>query len=187
MEVSNKIRIVVLTLAVFAEVLGEVWKKYSPEPFRLITVGLNDSLKDILAEKVIADSEIADRFVLVPAHLIPCSRVSFEELCSPVVYVFKEKKTWWGRTPVLFDKSDLETFLPGNDQLPDEDFVRKWVTEHLTRPVLVSPQWGNYIMPVLRADPCWAVVAEAMVLRKFLYANSPGFSAIVSQVRKVLL
>ena len=126
--------------------------------------------------------------MLVPANLVPCAKISLEELCCPAVYVFKEKETWWGRTPVVFDKTALEDFLPENDTLSDEEFVKKWVKTHLTRrPLLVSREWGNYISVVLRADPCWARTAEAMVRKKFIFANPTGFNAITSQIVKVLL
>ena len=187
MEGPDKIRLVILSTATAAAVLGDVWKKYGPEPFRLLTVDQDESLKDILLERIIADPEIDDRFILAPANMIPCSRISLEELSVPTVYVFNEQETFWGKTPVLFDKNFLESFLPENDSLPDNDFVKKYLKSFATRPLQVSYQWGNYVTPVLRADPCWAKVAEAMVRKKFLFANQVGFNAIVSQINKVLL
>ena len=185
---AKAITLVILAFAGSDGILGKVWEKNGPGDFKLIPVKQDESLKDILLEKVIADPEIEDRFVLVPANLVPCAKISLEELCCPAVYVFKEKETWWGRTPVVFDKTALEDFLPENDTLSDEEFVKKWVKTHLTRrPLLVSREWGNYISVVLRADPCWARTAEAMVRKKFIFANPTGFNAITSQIVKVLL
>lgn len=184
---AKAITLVILAFAGSEAILGKVWEKNGPGDFKLIPVKPDESLKDILLENVITDPEVEDRFVLVPANLVPCSKITLEELCCPAVYVFKDKETWWGRTPVVFDKTALEEFLPENDVLSDEDFVRKWVKTHLSRPVLVSREWGNYLSVVLRADPCWAKVAEAMVRKKFIFANPAGFNAIASQIVKVLL
>ena len=51
----------------------------------------------------------------------------------------------------------------------------------------VSFSFGNFITPVLRANPCENVVIEAF-LRKFFVAASPeGFAAIAALAEKFLL
>ena len=167
-------------------IIGAVWKKHCNIPFKLVTVDESADIREIV-EQCIADNEVLDDFVLIPANVIPCSNISFAELAMPVVYIDSQQEKHYNyRLPTMYSKQTLVDYLATTDAA-GESFVRGYVEQFCNRPLMVGYSFGNYITPVLRPNPCTHVVAEAFVRRKFIVASPEGFAAIKDMIQDTLL
>ena len=160
MEEERLTSIVVLAHPGSEPLVDKVWKQSCDWPLVVFTwdgtLNLKQLLEAILAGQV--DEAIADRFVVVPANLVP----------------------------VTFDKEVLVDWLPEHDQLADEDFVRQYVQENAPRALEVSHNFGNYYTKVLRANPCEHIVIEALIRKRFLYVSSAGWPAVTGLIKSLL-
>lgn len=188
MEEERMTSIVVLAHPGSEPLVRTDWERFCDWPLIVLTwdgqYSLKQLLEDILAGNL--DVEIAQRFVVIPANLVPVSPVLWSELQTTYVDVNGSRRTFWGRVPVTFDKEILADFLPENDQLPDEEFVKAYVEGHNGRALEVSHDFGNFYTKVLRGTPCQNVVIEGMILKRYIYANPAGWSAISELLKKML-
>lgn len=182
---SPKISVIVLAHPGTEMLVKRIWEKYLPHPVDVLTFPEEASLKELLAD-IIAAPEFEDRFVLVPANLIPVAPVSLEELMVARVDVNKDQKRFWGRVPVFFSKDVLVDFLPENEELDDNAFVEKLLNSADVRPDEVSHSFGNFFTKVLRGNPCENVVIEALIRKRFIYASRVGWNAITGLLEKYL-
>lgn len=176
--------VVVLAFDGTEEQMLKIWERNCGE--KIIVKSFNgQSLKELL-EDIIADNEIGNEFVLVPANLIPVTRTSFNLLTIPYADCYAKTISFWGRVPVAFSKEDLAVFLPENDQLSPEEFVRKYIKDARDeRALIVSHEFGNFFTKVLRANPCENVVIEAFITKRFVYANEQGWPAVEAILKKL--
>ena len=143
------------------------------------------SLKDVL-ENMMAEPELEKTVIIVPANLVPVAPVTLNDLLVARVDVNKGRQRFWGRVPVTFDKDVLVDFLPEHEDASDEDLVKEYLKFQDVRPIEVSHSFGNFFTKVLRGNPCENVVIEALVRKRFLYANPAGWSAITGLLEKTL-
>ena len=66
--------------------LSKVWEKMTGVKPVVITVEPDADIRDILAG-IIADNNISDDFILVPANCVPCAKISIGELATPLVFL----------------------------------------------------------------------------------------------------
>lgn len=188
MEEQTPKSIVVLAHPGSEPLVRDIWEHFCDWPLIVYTwpdgVSVKQLLEDIMAGNT--SDEIAQTFVVVPANLVPVTRVRWSELQTPLVDVDGSLRRFWGRTPVTFDKEVLVDFLPENDDAPDEAFVRKYVESHAARPMEVSHSFGNYYTKVLRANPCENLIIEAMIRKRFLYVGPNGWPAVTGLFHKLL-
>lgn len=183
--------VVVCAYAGTEDLVRKVWEKMSDEPVRIVVVDDGEVDMRNITTVMIADSTVADTFVVVKPNTIPCSRISLAELNVPVVYIDKAGKEHYShRLPMPFDKNILvdvfaSSDYPAND-VDDEAFLRLYAERAQYRPVQVSHYFGNYVTVVLRGNPCTAVIAEGITRRKFLCANAVGFKAAEKFVEALL-
>lgn len=176
--------VVVLAFAGTEEQMRNVWEGNCSEKIVVKTYD-GQSLTEIL-EEIIADNEISDEFVLVPANLIPVRKTRYELLSLPFVDRFGKTSSFWGRVPVKFSKEALAIFLPNNDSLPADDFVRKYIRDVRDEFTLeVSHEFGNFYTKVLRSNPCENVIIEAFITKRFVYANEQGWSSVETLLEKL--
>lgn len=170
-----------------AALVRAAWEKFSDIPVEIIVAEDEQevNLKQLL-ENVMATDAVPGRFVLVPPTLIPVTPVRWSELQTPLVDIAGDGNRYWGRTPVAFDKGVLADFLPENDSLSPEEFVKKYLEENATRPVEVSHSFGNFFTKVLRSNPCENVIIEALVRKRFLFVNQAGWPPVVPLLKKLL-
>ena len=179
-------QIVVCAFSGTEELMETIWKKFCSVQPLILPVHPDLDIRTIL-ELCIADSRINDSFVLVPANTFPCSAVEPEELYLPVVYVDRQNKEHYNhRLPMAFSKENLAEYLPATED-EGESLVNGYVLKYRTRPVRVGFSFGNYVTPVLRANPCENIVLEGFIRRKFIAASDEGFSAIETLIREHLL
>lgn len=179
-------QIVVCAFSGTEALMESIWTKFCSVRPLILSVLPDTDIRTIL-ELCIADSRIDDSFVLVPANTFPCSAVEPEELYLPVVYVDRQNKEHYAhRLPMAFSKDDLAEYLPCTED-EGESLVKGYVSKYRTRPVRVGYTFGNFVTPVLRANPCENIVLEGFLRRKFIAASPEGFSAIETMIRDHLL
>lgn len=180
------VHIVVLAHPGTEPLVKRIWEKFYDLPLIVGTFQEGDTLRSVL-ENIMATPEVDKTFVVIPANLVPCAPVRWSELQTPRADdQGNGKLSFWGRVPVCFDKDVLVDFLPGNDTLSDEEFVKAYATG-IRRPDLVSHSYGNFYTKVLRANPCESVVIEGLIRKRFIYANAAGWGAIRELLIKALL
>ena len=188
MEEQKLTSIVVLAHPGSEPLVRSAWERFCDWPLTVVTWDGTASLKQLL-EEIMADNlpeHIDIRFVIVPANLVPVAPVRWSELQTPYVDVDGNRRIWWGRVPVTFDKMVLVDWLPEHDALPDEDFVREYVKDSGARALEVSHGTGNFYTKVLRANPCLNLVIEALIRKRFLYVGPAGWPAVEGLIRKLL-
>ncbi len=184
-EEPAKVSVIVLAHPGTEMLVKRIWEKHFHANVDVLTFPENASLKALLAD-VIAAPEFENMFVLVPANLVPVATVTLDSLMVARVDVANDQKRYWGRVPVSFTKDSLVDFLPDNEEKDDDDFVRGYLEAHGVRPAEVSHSFGNFYTKVLRGNPCENVVIEALIRKRFLYANQAGWSAIIGLLEKTL-
>lgn len=183
--VEASVRIVVCAYKDSEELLIKIWEKMCPgAPVKVLIVDEDDSIAEI-AQEILLDETIYDDFILVPAAVVPCAPVSFEELHLPVVYVDNKGVRHYGRMPMAVNKDKLVEIMSA------DDFNLETLAEVLVkangRPVEVSSKEGNFVTAVLRGNPCEHVVMEALVRKKYLYASASGLAAITPLLNDTIL
>lgn len=166
------------------DVAGKAWDKMLPGLVKKIITSQAATLVDVLPD-LIADEDIADKFVLVPAGCIPCAPVSFEELHTPLVYVDGQGKRHYDRLPVVLDKADLVERLSSNGFSPDT--VMESICKAKGRAIEGSFREGNLLTPVLRGNPCEHIVMEALIRKKYLICSAEGLTAITQLLQDTML
>ncbi len=185
-EDPEPLHLIVLAQPGTEDLVKRIWEKYYDLPLRIVPFQENDTLVSLL-ESVMAMEDVDKMFTVIPANLVPCAPVRWSELQTPRADDLGGGKfTFWGRVPVCFNKDVLVDFLPANDTLPDEEFVKAYVAG-IMRPDLVSHHYGNFFTKVLRATPCEAVVIEGLMRKRFIYANAVGWNAISDLLVQALL
>ena len=165
----DNVKIVVLAHPGSEPLVRDIWEHFCDTPV-VVWTNMFSSLKEAL-EAAMADNEIDSEFVLVPANLVPVSKVLPGEFQTPLVDVSGQNSTrYWGRVPVLMYKEQLVDFLPDNDSLEDNEFVKAYLKAN----------------KVIRGNPCENVVIEALVRKRFLYVSQAGWPAIKHLLKKLL-
>lgn len=166
--------------------MTRLWDRYH-EGRHLVMTDTGAPLQETLAE-CLADNRIADRFTLLPANVIPCTEVTDELLKGNYVYVTRSgERQSVSRVPMTFDKERLVVWLAADDSETGtaEEFLKRYNAGR--RLMEVSFSFGNFITPVLRANPCENVVIEAFLRKFFVAASQEGFTAIAGLAEKCLL
>lgn len=142
-----------------------------------------------LVAEALADDAIPEEFIVVPCGCVPCGGVDLDAMRLTTVYIDKQgKKKYDNGLPMVIRKADALEVLEELDILYDdsvapavisEAFAEMYIKKHRPRPTVVSFQYGNYVTPVNRANPCEHRVIEALVQKKFITSTPEGFKAIV--------
>jgi hypothetical protein len=137
---------------------------------------------------LLAEEEIPDTFVLVPANCFPTHRVNLADLMayrirrkltSPVSWV----ETSDTRLPVLLEATAvLKTLelLDNDDTFTAEEFFEKYngIAHAGELPEAVGMSFGNTVAFADMQTPCMAKVAEALLRKKFICTTAEGFTPI---------
>lgn len=151
-------------------------REVGPAPFAELITGL------------LAEEEIPDTFVLVPANCFPTHRVNLADLMayrirrkltSPVSWV----ETSDTRLPVLLEATAvLKTLelLDNDDTFTAEEFFEKYngIAHAGELPEAVGMSFGNTVAFADMQTPCMAKVAEALLRKKFICTTAEGFTPI---------
>lgn len=180
-------RLVVCAYPGTGDQIARVWERMTGVTPKTVTVTAEKKMTDILAE-IVADQEVADEFILVPANCVPCAPISMEELAGPFVFVdIQSFRHYNDRLPVRFSKELLVEELTQPEIPDDEYFMKVYYKKYLHRPIEGGFRFGNLVTPVYRANPCENLVVEAFVRKKFVTASPAGYKAIAHLVDEYLL
>ncbi len=189
---TDKVSLVVCAYPGTEEKMRALWERAlakTGHAFKVVTVQPEASGLNVVLPAILADTEIADVFVCVPANTFPTSDIMVEELRLPVVYVRKDgKRAYHHRLPKLFSKDSVAELLSG-PEMDDEALARKCASL-LSRPVEVGHSFGNFVTQVLRGNPCEHEVIKAMLPdhgRKYVAVTYQGWQAVEHLVDEFLL
>lgn len=189
---TDKISLVVCAYPGTEDKMRALWERAlakTGHAFKVITVQPEASGLNAVLPAILADAEIADIFVCVPANTFPTSDIMVEELRLPVVYISKDgKRVYHHRLPKLFSKDSVADLLAG-PEMDDEALARK-CSDLLSRPVEVGHSFGNFVTQVLRGNPCEHEVIKALLPdhgRKYIAVTYQGWQAVEHLVDEFLL
>ncbi|MBQ7422951.1 MAG: hypothetical protein IJV27_12550 [Prevotella sp.] len=168
--------------------LRAIWEKNYSGTFKILSVPDNYSLLHALAD-ILADTEIADNFVLVQANLIPLTRISPETLRIPAIYVSGNGVPQYSsRVPTCLSKDKLADALAALSKESDfnAEKVIKSATVDAGRPIEVSHNFGNFIIQVFSGNPCRHKVIEGLLRRRFMGTTLIGWKAIEDLLQEFL-
>lgn len=169
------------------ELMTRLWDKFHKGKHLVVPVKPDTDTRALLAD-ALADNRVADSFTLLPPNLIPCTEITDPVLKGSYVYVTRNgERQQDSRLPLNADKEKLVGLLVAGDSMaiPSEEFFRR--LNEGRRLMEVSFTSGNFVTPVLRANPCENVVIEAFLKKFFVAASPEGFSAIASLAEKCFL
>lgn len=137
------------------------------------------------AAQLLADDEVAEEFILVPANTFPTRHIERAELRIPVVYVRKDGvQEFDHRLPKLMTKELVTEILSQGVEDP-ETFAASVINAPGSLPLQVGMSFGNYITQVLRGDPCQNMIIEALIGKKYIAANEAGWPAVEEVAKKL--
>lgn len=178
--------VIVLAFRGTESLVKRIWEKHFKGDVEVLSYPEDqEHLKELLTF-IIAEPMYSKTVVLIPANLVPVAPVSLNDLMVARVDVNNNQKRFWGRVPVTFDKEVLVDFLPEHEGLSDEEFVEAYLKLQGVRPMEVAHAFGNFYAKVLRGNPCENVVIEALIRKRFIFANLVGWNAITGLLEKTL-
>ena len=181
------------------DLMRRIWEERLQNTELIFIENDSDSEMSLLEQigRALADPRITPGFVLAPANLIPCSEITLDDLMIPVVYVNRNgQKAYNATVPMYFETAKVLALIEAiGDVKPknaeevaaiDENFADAYAKMHRTRAIEVGMSFGNFVSPVTRGTPCGNKVIEALMRKKFVSANSVGFSAITQELEMTL-
>lgn len=185
--VLAEIPVVILGSAEALPLLTKVWEQKAIGT-RIIPVEIGDSPFSEIIDQVIANDDIPDSFVLVPANCFPTHRVTIADLTIYRVRRMKAKENSdkWETTPCtglpfLVETTALLQALEGlGDTYTEEEFLKAYnaIAHPGELPEEIGMAFGNTVSYAIQRPKCMATVAEALVRKRFICANGEGFAAI---------
>lgn len=171
------------------ERMSALWaKSLMHSDFKVRTVNPDQGLMSQLTD-CLADPDVAEDFVYVPANCFAAKTLNAGELGVPYVYVDKNgRRSFDHRLPVQVSKSVLMDIVTAedSDKTGDEENLEQLYTSSRSVPVEASFNFGNIVTPVLRGNPCENLVIEAFLRKKYVCTNETGWNAIVKLVDGLL-
>ena len=174
-EIDNdpKIQLIVCAYEGTEQTMQRIWNSMCETPSEVLGIDENTSYKDVIAS-CIANQEIADKFIFVPANVVPCSPILLEEMFTPQVLLDSKRGISYD-LPMRIDK-DVITELVADGNSSDSEMFESYFRT-LNRAVFASHYYGNSVAVVLRSNPDLEVLKEAMKTRKFIRTSAVGFKA----------
>lgn len=187
----DAIPLVVLGTADALPLLTKVWRQKAPGEV-IVAVEVGDGPFSETIDRLMTDETIPDVFALVPANCFPTHRI---DLYDVMAYRVRRKRTAsvpdkWVVTPCtglpfLFKAS---VALPVIEQLGDayseEEFLEAYnaIAHPGKLPEEIGMTFGNTVSYAVQPPKCKAVVAEALVRKRFICATGEGYAAIKDQL-----
>ncbi len=172
-DTDPKTQLIVCAYEGTEQTMQRIWDSMCETPSLVFGIDENTSYKDVIAS-CIADQDIADKFIFVPANVIPCSPILLEEMFTPQVLLDSKRGISYD-LPMRIDK-DLIIELVSDVNSSDREMFEAYLRT-LNRAVFASHYFGNTVAVVLRSNPDLEVLKEAMKTRKFIRTSAVGFKA----------
>ena len=183
-EIDNdpKIQLIVCAYEGTEQTMQRIWDSMCETPSEVLGINENTSYKDVIAS-CIANQEIADKFIFVPANVIPCSPILLEEMFTPQVLLDSKRGINYD-LPMRIDKDVITELVADGNSSDSEMFEAYFRT--LNRAVFASHYFGNSVAVVLRSNPDLEVLKEAMKTRKFIRTSAVGFKASAHLLKELI-
>ena len=146
--------IVVACYAGSEEFMKALWTKFSP-PIAITHMLLaTDAPIDELISNIIANPDIPDEFVFVPANCVPLAQVDEADLKLKKLYLRANGSPIHNsRLPIFLSKDICAEILAGDDFHHDpEQFFELCSQSTDVRATEVSYSAGNFVVPIFRAN-----------------------------------
>lgn len=147
-------------------------REVGSEPFSELIIGL------------LAEDDIPDTFILVPANCFPTTTVTIADLTAyRVRKFFDESKTLDTGLPVLLETTAILKaleFLNNDAGFTAQEFFEKYnpVAHAGEMAEEIGMTFGNTVAFVESPTPCMAKVTEALLRKKFICTTAEGFTPI---------
>lgn len=194
--ISDAIKKTVLVLCVQAEAMAvqeKVWKKMAAE-MAIIKRCIDEKTFPQIIDALMADDDIPDTFVYVPAHCFPTHPVGLADLIAYRV----RKKFQAGSLPsamLTVHNTELPVLLRAEyvlqtqgalgETYTEEEFFAKYnaIAHAGELPEEIGITFGNTVAYVHKQPSCAARLAEVLLCKKFICANADGFQFIKAQLK----
>lgn len=174
------------------EVQEKTWKKMAAE-MTIIKRSIDEKTFPQIIDALMADDDIPDTFVYVPAYCFPTHSVGLADLIAYRVRK-RVKKGNSGEMeivhntelPVLLQAEYvLQTQEALGETYTEEEFFAKYnaIAHAGELPEEIGMTFGNTVAYVHKQPSCMARFAELLRCRKFICANADGFQFIKAQLK----
>lgn len=189
LTICKDVVIVVCGTAEALPLLTKAWKEKAA-PAVILPREVGSAPFSELITGLLAEEDIPDTFILVPANCFPTHRVDLADLTAyrtrrSRVKDHPEKWETFNdtRLPVLLEATTvLKTLemLDNSDTFSAEEFYQKYngVAHTGELPEEIGMSFGNTVAFADMPNPCMARVAEALIRKKFICATAEGFTPI---------
>lgn len=166
-QLSTSLCIVIAAYSGSEAIMHDLWAKSAPHDSELYIIP-DAPLTELISE-IIANPDIADEFVLIPANCVPLSQCDEADLKFKKLYVTKDGEPIYNsRLPILLTKDICAEILAGDDNYDDAELFFKFCAESTNViPTEVSFHFGNYVLPISRANFNPKALQELMKRKKF--------------------
>lgn len=194
--ISDGIKQMVLVLCGQAEAMTvqeKVWKKMAAD-IAIIKRSIDEKTFPQIIDALMADDDIPDTFVYVPAYCFPTHPVGLADLIAYRV----RKKFQAGSLPsamltvhntelpvLLQAKYVLQTQEALGETYTEEEFFAKYnaIAHAGQLPEEIGMTFGNTVAYVHKQPSCAARLSEVLVCKKFICSNAVGFPFIEARLK----
>ncbi len=194
--ISDSFKKMALVLCGQAEamtVLEKTWKKMAAQ-MTIIKRCIDEKTFPQIIDAQVADDDIPDTFVYVPAHCFPTHPVGLADLIAYRV----RKKFQTGSLPsamLTVHNTELPVLLQAEyvlqtqealgETYTEEEFFAKYnaIAHAGELPEEIGMTFGNTVAYVHKQPSCAARLAEVLVCKKFICSNADGFQFIKAQLK----
>ncbi len=181
------IPVIVLGSAEALPLLTKVWEQKAVGAI-IIPVEIGEGPFSEVIDRVIANDDIPDPFIIVPANCFPTHRVNLADLTAYRVRRMKPKpdSDKWVVTPctglpfLVEATAVLQALEKLGDTYTEEEFLEVYngIAHPGELPEEIGMAFGNTVSYAVQRPKCMATVAEALVRKRFICAHGEGFAAI---------
>lgn len=189
--VPAKTTIVILGSSESLPLLTKVWKQKAVGTV-IIPIEIGDGPFSEVIDQVIANDDIPDSFIIVPANCFPTHRVNLADLTAYRVRRKKQKSDSdeWMVTPctglpfLVEATAALQAIKKLGDTYTEEEFLKVYndIAHPGELPEEIGMTFGNTVSYAVRCPECMGTVAEALIRKRFICAYGEGFAAIKSRL-----
>lgn len=195
-SIADAIKKTVLVLCGQAEAMAvqeKVWKRMAAD-MAIIKRCIDEKTFPQIIDALMADDDIPDTFVYVPAYCFPTHPVGLADLIAYRV----RKKFQAGSLPsamLTVHNTELPVLLQAEyvlqtqealgETYTEEEFFAKYnaIAHAGELPEEIGMTFGNTVAYVHKQPSCAARLAEVLVCKKFICANADGFQFIKAQLK----
>lgn len=186
-QLTSSLAIVIATYAGSEAVMHDIWAKYAPRDSELHIIP-DAPLSELISE-IIANPDIADEFVLVPANCVPLSQCDEADLKLKKLYITKDGESIYdSRLPILLTKEVCAKILSQDEDYDKAElFFERCAELTAVRASEVSFHFGNEVVPISRENFNTKALQEMMQRKRFVTIHTPQAWSVAEPFFKQLI